>query len=261
MLKRILWIMSGMVLAVVIAGVVYLVWAGTLDSPGDPSSAGQMYTLDQIYDYLTTGYSLYWEDEGLPDLRKHTGFTEPGAGPTGGTMYTLDDVAGALIRFPATGQTTSYPTGTETDRDDGYYEKGATERYHTYTVGSDVVVVDENTGLEWEQKTVDNKDTMYTWLNAIDYCENQIGTSGTYAGHDDWRLPNIKELQSIVDYGVFNPSINSIFTNTESDDYWSSTTYAGNADYAWYVYFHGGYVDTDFKSTVAYVVRAVRAGH
>ena len=74
----------------------------SIDSPGDPSSAGRMYTLENIYDYLTE------VDSAVPT--KPTGaFANPTAGP-GSTMHTTDDIFGSLTRIPATGQTTSYRT-------------------------------------------------------------------------------------------------------------------------------------------------------
>jgi len=79
-----------------------------------------------------------------------------------------------------------------------------------------------------------------------------------YAGHSDWRLPNAKELMSIVDYGRFSPAIDPLFTS-QSDFYWSSTTYAGFAISAWYVHFDDGYVNAGSKAGSAYYVRPVRS--
>jgi hypothetical protein len=60
------------------------------------------------------------------------------------------------------------------------------------------------------------------WSNAIINSEALI-----YAGFSDWRLPNVKELPSIVDYSVYSPAINgTFFPNTQSGVYWSGTTYA-----------------------------------
>jgi Protein of unknown function (DUF1566) len=79
-------------------------------------------------------------------------------------------------------------------------------------------------------------------------------------GYRDWRLPDRNELQSIVDYTRYNPSINrTAFPGAMSSDYWSSSTYASNPDYAWYVYFYYGYVGHNYKS-YSFYVRAVRGG-
>ena len=221
----------------------------SIDSPGDPSSAGRMYTLENIYDYLTE------VDSAVPT--KPTGaFANPSAGP-GSTMHDLDDIFATLTRLPATGQTTSYGTAD----DDGDYQSGATLRYSTTDVSGEIIVNDLNTGLMWEQKTAGNKTTAYNWENAKVYCEDQIGTTGTYAGYSDWRLPNIKELFLIVkhDAGIGAPYIDrTYFPNTQSSyNYWSSTTDPSFTDFALLVRFGSGAVGNDGKAST-YFVRCVR---
>jgi len=247
-LQKILTVSLSVIVTVSIAYVV--VRAGdSIDSPGDPSSAGRMYTLDNIYDYLTD------VDSAVPT--KPTGaFADPSAGPAT-TMHDLDDIFATLTRMPATGQTTSYGTKL---RDDGYYESGATLRYSTTDVSGEIIVNDLNTGLMWEQKTAGNKATTYTWENAQIYCEDQIGTAGTYAGYSDWRLPNVKELFSIVklDANISAPYIDQTnFPNTQSSYYWSSSTNPALTDYALIVDFLYGKVSVFSKGDARYV-RCVR---
>lgn len=92
------------------------------------------------------------------------------------------------------------------------------------------------------------------WATAIVNCE-----ALDYAGHDDWRLPNIKELQSLVDYGVYSPAIDSSkFPNGQSDYYWSGTTYVDGSGFAWIVDFFDGSVGFGGK-TGSYYVRPVRS--
>jgi hypothetical protein len=67
--------------------------------------------------------------------------------------------------------------------------------------------------------------------------------SGCFAGHCDWRLPTSAELQTIL-LAPFpcgtNPCIDPIFGPTQSFDYWSATTFAGNPLSAWNVTFSDG---------------------
>ena len=106
----------------------------------------------------------------------------------------------------------------------------------------------------WQKATAPGT---YTWEQALTYCENLTLPAG---GYSDWRLPNRNELQSIVDYSRYNPAIDTtFFPDTVASNYWSSTTYADNTSYAWYVYFSYGGVG-NYSKTSSYYVRAVRGG-
>jgi hypothetical protein len=82
------------------------------------------------------------------------------------------------------------------------------------------IVRDNATGLIWQQSIAPEA---MTWEQSLEYCENLI-----LGGRSDWRLPTIKELESIVDLTQYDPSINTTyFSNTEHQGYfWSSTTYS-----------------------------------
>ena len=117
---------------------------------------------------------------------------------------------------------------------------------------NDGTVSDTGSGLMWQQATAPGT---YTWQQALAYVE-----SLNLAGHDDWRLPNRNELQSLVDYHQINPAIDiTVFPDTESSMYWSSTTGAGSTRIGWYTHFNDGNVDGNAKD-VSYYVRAVRGG-
>ncbi len=62
----------------------------------------------------------------------------------------------------------------------------------------------------------------------------------SFAGHDDWRLPNVRELQSIVDFGRSVPAINQVFSTQHSCDWTSSSTNLA-PKYAHYLDFQGDF--------------------
>jgi hypothetical protein len=118
---------------------------------------------------------------------------------------------------------------------------------------SNGTVTDESTGLMWQQETI--KNNMMSWRQALAYCEGL-----NLGGHTDWRMPTIKELQSLVDYSRYNPAIDTTYFPTAvSSLYWSSTTYASNTLLAWGVLFYNCYNYSLNKNT-SYYVRAVRGG-
>jgi hypothetical protein len=79
------------------------------------------------------------------------------------------------------------------------------------------------------------------WWQALDYCE-----SLSFVGHDDWRLPNVRELQSIVDYGRSEPAISPVF-GAWSSQYWSSTSNALNHSDSWVVDYYDDSVSILFE--------------
>jgi hypothetical protein len=120
----------------------------------------------------------------------------------------------------------------------------------SFTDNGDGTVTDNDTGLMWQKE---DDGVTKTWESAI--CEGL-----SLGGYTDWRLPNIKELESITDDTKNSPAIDSTyFTNTNSSDYWSSTTTAENTSSAWHVNFYSGSVNSSYKSG-GYYVRCVRGG-
>ena len=132
-----------------------------------------------------------------------------------------------------------------------------------YRDNSDGTITDLQSGLIWKQCSqglsgsdcssgaVETK----TWQQAL-----QAADTEQFAGYDDWRLPNLSELASLVEMSCYSPAINdNYFPNTENSYYWSSSPYAGSSTYAWHVYFYGGSDGRLSKNNNVYV-RLVRGG-
>jgi len=115
----------------------------------------------------------------------------------------------------------------------------------------DGTATDVTTGLMWQQLETE----VLNWAETLAYCEGL-----ELAGYDDWRLPNIRELSSLVDDQTKGPSINVVFfPGCRPSPYWSSTTNADHPAFAWHVDFGDGRTHGGHKGRRHYV-RAVRGG-
>ncbi|MBW2312210.1 MAG: DUF1566 domain-containing protein [Deltaproteobacteria bacterium] len=120
-----------------------------------------------------------------------------------------------------------------------------------FTDNGDATVTDGNTGLTWQQ----GEAGQMNWEDAICYCEDL-----SLAGYIDWRLPNIKELESITDDSLFAPAIDAnFFPSVQTYNYFSSTTCNNTSSNVWGVGFDGGHLNYSNKSDNFYV-RCVRGG-
>jgi hypothetical protein len=173
-----------------------------------------------------------------------------------------------------TGQTTSYYAG-----DDGDLQRGVTwpdPRFQvTYCDGSgpcsdqssdcdsdpfNDVVYDGLTDLTWARDAnLPGGSGTRDWQGALDYVDTL--NSSDLCGQADWRLPNRKELFSLIDFSQYGPALQPghPFVNVQSGYYWSGTSYAGGTGYAWVVYVGDGSVHAGSKSH-GYYVWPVRAG-
>ncbi len=118
-----------------------------------------------------------------------------------------------------------------------------TERFTDHNNGT---VTDELTQLTWQK--VPNATAM-TWEQALDYAEQL-----TLAGNTQWRLPNIKELQSLHDPTLSNPAVSSIFNSIGVRNYWSSTSLFNQNLKAWYWNTQFGITTYDLKTNSNYVL-------
>jgi hypothetical protein len=165
----------------------------------------------------------------------------------------------SVICLPRTGQIKCYDSsGAEVTcagtGQDGELQKGIPWPNPRFLINADATVRDALTDLIWSQDaniiaTLDlnwlrkNKYTTGTendgwvsWQHALDYVAKL--NADNYAGHNDWRLPNINELRSLIDHSRRGPALpdGRPFTNVKAfPGYWSSTTVAFMQELAWIV--------------------------
>lgn len=110
----------------------------------------------------------------------------------------------------------------------------------------DGTVTDNCTGLIWQQS---QNSTTLTWEEALVYASGL-----SLAGKSDWRVPNIKELQSLNDEKLYMPSFNrSFFPKISAGNFWSSTSQVNSPARAWDLNVDYGivsYSDKSFKENV-----------
>ena len=117
---------------------------------------------------------------------------------------------------------------------------------------------DNVTGLVWETKSVSNKNDTYSWADATDVFISGLNSTN-YGSHNDWRLPTIKELITLVNLDSSMPAIDTVwFPNTHHIGYWSSSVDAGYSGGVWFLRFDDGYAHRTIKSFDGGHVYAVR---
>ncbi len=193
------------------------------------------------------------------------------------------EIAG-VVNLPETGQTKcNNEMGVEIPcagtGQDGDIRAGVTWPNPRFTDNFDGTVTDNLTGLVWlknanciktNYSSFDNDYTYgdggVTWQHGLNFVKGI--NNGTYsqcgAGYSDWRLPNIKELRSLIDYSRYNPALSAShpFTNLSGwgSTYWSSTSYPYNGGVAWVVYMAIGDVFKYDMNNYGFYIWPVRSG-
>ncbi|HUA15242.1 MAG TPA: DUF1566 domain-containing protein [Verrucomicrobiae bacterium] len=250
----------------------------TTDANGNYSFSGMSTGGDvpgeyQIY-VNKAGYGFYPSvgGGGAKVMRSdYTGqYAAPGTVPPSGLFFTVIDfvvssgnsVAGAnfaaydgsnpLVALPATGQKTSYAAGDDASLSKGVSWSAATR----FTDNQDGTVTDSLTGLVWF-KDAGCLGTA-SWANALAAVNALAGgqcqlTDGSAAG--SWRLPNLNELESLIDVSAANPALpaGSPFVNVSGAIYWTSTGYYGGdtgSSAAWTIRLSDGRYMNDTSANV-----------
>ena len=215
---------------------------GELDATN--TSASQPYLYDEYFDFEY--------DANIPYAGQYWSSTKY----VKGGLQT-DNIEGAFGFNFADGHIKSYETGLYFDGSSGVEDPGCFVRAvrgeeNVYGVNdlvdnSDGTITDNATGLMWQQ--VDDGNT-YNWKEAL-----ALATQSELAGYSDWRLPNTKELHSIVDYEKTTiPAIDeTYFTCTDSDSwFWTSTTQGDFKYTACYIAFGYAYSRENSSATEYY---------
>ncbi len=202
--------------------------------------------------------------------------TTPSMAPTPSSVSFAIAQSGGTIALPQTGQTPTLPVNPALVGMDGYtfigvpwayVTSGATTPATRFTVNPNDAncIIDNLTGLEWIKTP---SSTPYAWRagNVGSYTYPAQAAVDAYnanvtCGHNDWYLPTINDLSSLLNDG-FIGGVNNYqsewlnsqgFSNVQAGYYWSSSTTASRTDYAWVVNFNFGNVFAYFKNRGNYV--------
>ncbi|MCP5053840.1 MAG: DUF1566 domain-containing protein [bacterium] len=194
--------------------------------------------------YIDTGYFDFQYPDTSTGLRDMDAQYWSSTRYTGTTMYGDESAFG--FNF-ADGRIKSYPIyqgpgGTPMARYVRCVRGNTSYGVNDFEDNGDGTVTDHATGLTWMKA---DSGTGMNWEEALEYSENLV-----YAGHDDWRLPNAKELQSIVDYtrapdasdpAFRSAAIDPVFELTDTESYfWTGTSHGDNLAFGIYVCFGRG---------------------
>lgn len=136
----------------------------------------------------------------------------------------------------------------------------------TFDVHDDGTVTHIPTGLMWKrcpQRMEWDGESCTTGLSGVSFNWQQAlaqAQDDNFAGYDDWRLPNVKEMNSVFEERCHAVSFDTVtFPETPVASFWTSSPDAGDGGKAWTVRFHGGETDVADKDRI-HRVRLVRGG-
>lgn len=152
------------------------------------------------------------------------------------------DESGVIIDCHNTGQ-------------DGEFQSGLHYNKHRFTENAHFIY-DDATDLTWLKSANVNKGTV-DWKSAFDSVL-KMNREWEY-GYNDWRVPNIVELESLTDLGRHSPALpaDHLFTDVQ-DFYWSSTTSMYDTNYAWVLYTIDGAIGVGYKPLSEFYLWPVR---
>jgi len=224
-----------------------LVHAGRSNTATWLNSVG--FTGVQALDYWSSTTNVHNPGQAW-SVNMWTGFVDPDDKGGARHIIAVRGTSTGPARVWKTGQVTSYRPG-----DDGDLQKGERWPALRLTTAYDTDLL---TGLVWMHRA--NTPTQVpctggrkTWQEALDYvaCLNAQG----YGGASNWRLPNRKELYSLIDRSQMNTPLPAGYgyQDVMLERYWTSTTYAYDRGEAWLVSMRYAWADPAAKTSTAYV--------
>jgi hypothetical protein len=217
----------------------------TLKTDADNNSAGTPNTTNEIADNNNSTESTTIDTNGMDDASSGIDNNE--------TTETTDVNVTTGTEETVVNTYKVFKTGEERsllDGDDGALRVGAARSY----IKNGNIVIDKITSLKWQ----DNETGRGDFTDAVKYCQNLVvdGVSG-------WRVPTLKELQTILDLGK-SPKIDPIFSSAARGKFWSSNEYPYDSNnMAYYLDFSRGFSANygereDFLKSNRYAVRCVK---
>jgi hypothetical protein len=191
------------------------------------------------------------------------------------SLAPLCQATSAAVGLPASGQTKCYDTAGNVlncnnaawPGQDGLYQ-ATCPKQGRFVDNGDGTVTDNCTGLMWQKASPDlngdgaiDQSDQVNWQAALQYCDNLKLGGPPGSEYGDWRLPNVHELQSIIDYGRSLPAVDPGFqiAFAGKDPYfWTSTTDDWFPSNAFTVRFDYGEVNINLSKTGSFFVLAVR---
>ena len=217
---------------------------------------------------MRAGYTGQFQGNGFNDIGIDftvIDFVALANGSLSGANFAAYDGSNPRVSLASTGQSTSYQAGDDASKNKGVAWTGATR----FTDNANGTITDKLTGLIWLKNASCVTLGPSTWTNALNQvnqlASGQCGLSdGSTAGQ--WRVPNVIELESVVDVSHSGPAVTPlVFSGVSSGIYWSSTSYYGGqagSPYAWAIQFSdGSYINdgsANAKATANNQVWAVR---
>lgn len=167
--------------------------------------------------------------------------------------------AANLALLPKTGQTDTLPEDPAPAGSDGALMKGKAWPHPRFVLDSSGdCIIDKLTGLMWLKNFTVNGGSSLDWSSAL-----SLVSGGTWCGYSDWRVPNVNELGSLINYGYNNQSNwlsygsgdggdpqcdGACFSEGIASRYWTSSSFAEAVGSAWVATMNDGSIVTDDKT-------------